>query len=235
MELSRGQLGKLKISLPPVEEQRRIAEILDTIDETIQATERVIAKRSALQTGVVDSFMNSPGEDWSLCKLMDACVLQRGFDITKAAQRPGPHPVVSSGGVSSFHDEWKVEGPGVVTGRKGLLGKVYFVDRDFWPHDTSLYVKDFRGNEPEFISLLLRYLRLERFDAASAVPTLNRNFIHPLPVRLPQVSGQRRLIALTRAAETQIETENIALRKLLKLRNGLAVDLLSGRVRTVAS
>jgi type I restriction enzyme, S subunit len=218
-----------------LEEQRRIAEILDTIDETIQATERVIAKLQAKQAGIVDSFLNSPSENWSSGTLFDACILQRGFDITKAQQRSGPYPVVSSGGIASFHDEWKVKGPGVVTGRKGALGKVYFVNGNFWPHDTSLYVKDFRGNDPEFVALLLRSLRLDRFDAASAVPTLNRNFVHPLPVKVPPLSEQRRLITLYTSANHRVGLETEGLAKHRKLRAGLATDLLSGRVRTVAS
>ena len=80
--------------------------------------------------------------------------LQRGFDITKKQQRFGNVPVVSSGGISSFHDEAMVKGPGVVLGRKGSLGTVFYINEDFWPHDTSLWVKDFKNNNSRFVYLV---------------------------------------------------------------------------------
>ncbi len=78
-------------------------------------------------------------------------ILQRGFDITKKQQKPGDIPVVSSGGILSYHNEAKVKGPGVVLGRKGTLGTVFFIEEDYWPHDTSLWVKDFKDNNPRFV------------------------------------------------------------------------------------
>jgi len=80
-------------------------------------------------------------------------MLQRGFDITKHAQNEGGVPVVSSVH-QSFHDKAMVKAPGVVIGRKGTLGKVFYLDIDFWPHDTTLWVKEFKGNEPRFVLFL---------------------------------------------------------------------------------
>ncbi len=96
--------------------------------------------------------------EWQDCTLGDICTLQRGFDITKNDQDSGPYPVVSSSGIKSFHREWKVKSPGVVIGRKGTLGTVFYLDMDFWPHDTSLWVKDFKGNHPRFIYYFLKNL-----------------------------------------------------------------------------
>lgn len=126
--------------------------------------------------------------------------LQRGFDITKKDQRTGTIPVVSSGGVKSFHDEVKVAGPGVVVGRKGSIGSVHFVEEDFWPHDTTLYVKDFKGNDPRLVSYLMRGLKLAELDTGSANPSLNRNLVHPMGIRWPAGMDQndiaRRLYAV---------------------------------------
>ena len=137
--------------------------------------------------------------------LGDVLTLQRGFDITKKQQVPGPVPVVSSSGIGSFHNEHKVPGPGVVIGRKGSLGTVYYLDEPFWPHDTTLWVKDFKGNDPRFCSLLLKTLRLEQFDAGSSNPTLNRNHVHKLSVRCPDLATQRRIAAVTAAFDELIE------------------------------
>src|SRR5215467_14023117 len=93
---------------------------------------------------------------WRDCKLGDVLTLQRGFDLPMSARRKGPVPVVSSSGVTGCHDQAKVQGPGVVIGRYGTLGEVHFITEDFWPLNTSLYVKDFKGNYPRYCAYLLR-------------------------------------------------------------------------------
>ncbi len=118
-------------------------------------------------------------------------MLQRGFDITKDQQKAGSIPVVSSGGIKSFHNVAMVTGPGVVIGRKGTLGKVFYLDGDFWPHDTTLWVKTFKGNNPKFVYHFLRTLDAVSLDSGAANPALNRNQVHPLPIRWPSISLQR--------------------------------------------
>lgn len=90
-------------------------------------------------------------EGWGVIRLGRCLELQRGVDITKDEQSDGSVPVVSSGGISSFHDKSIGEKPGVILGRKGTVGSVYYVDSDYWPHDTTLYVKNFRYNLPRYI------------------------------------------------------------------------------------
>jgi type I restriction enzyme S subunit len=115
---------------------------------------------------------------------------QRGFDITVAEQSEGEYPVISSSGISSYHSEARVKGPGVVIGRKGTLGGVYFIESDFWPHDTTLWVKDFKGNDPKFVYYQLRIIDFLRFNVGNANPTLNRNHIRDIPILLPDVDVQ---------------------------------------------
>ena len=100
-------------------------------------------------------------ESWRDCDIADLCVLQRGFDLTEATREPGTIPVYSSSGLSYFHNEAKVLPPSVITGRKGLLGKVFLVEEPCWPHDTTLWVKDFKGNDPRFVAVFLSQFRLE--------------------------------------------------------------------------
>ncbi len=123
---------------------------------------------------------------WKMTTIGDVLTLQRGIDITRAQQRPGPIPVVSSGGVGSYHDTPAAKGPGVVIGRKGTLGKTFYMPEDYWPHDTTLWVKDFKGSHPRFIYYFFVNLDVMGLDVGSANPTLNRNHVHPLPVRWPE-------------------------------------------------
>lgn len=130
---------------------------------------------------------------------------QRGFDITKAEQTIGSVPIVSSSGVSSYHNKAKVKAPGLVIGRKGTLGTVHFLSKDFWPHDTTLWVKDFKGNEPRFLFYFLKTLHLEVFDTGSSNPTLNRNHLHKIKVKVPQLSSQKKIAYILSAYDDLIE------------------------------
>jgi len=129
---------------------------------------------------------------WQATTIGEQLFLQRGFDITKAEQREGTIPVISSSGVKSFHCASKVSGPGVVLGRKGVVGSVFYVHEDYWPHDTTLYVKDFKGNNPRFVYYFFQWLspQLSNMDVGSANPTLNRNHVHPIAIHWPSVKEQ---------------------------------------------
>ena len=94
---------------------------------------------------------------WIYTTIGEQATLQRGIDITKAEQRPGNVPVISSAGTSSSHDTIAVKGPGVILGRKGVVGSVYYITRDYWPHDTTLWVKNFHGNNPRFVYYFFKF------------------------------------------------------------------------------
>ncbi|MFD3166339.1 restriction endonuclease subunit S [Herpetosiphon sp. NSE202] len=138
--------------------------------------------------------------------LGDIVTFQRGFDITKAEQVPGAIPIISSSGITSFHNESKVTAPGIIIGRKGTLGTVHYTNDNYWPHDTTLWVKDFKGNFPKFIYYFLKTLHLENFDTGSSNPTLNRNHIHKIRVYFPKsIEIQRKIAAMLAAYDELIE------------------------------
>lgn len=136
--------------------------------------------------------------------LGDLLTFQRGYDITKAEQTDGDIPIVSSSGVSSFHNESKAAAPGVVIGRKGTLGTVHYLDGPYWPHDTTLWIKDFKGSHPRFLSYFLSTLRLETFDTGASNPTLNRNHLHKIRVIAPDPKQQERIAAVLAAYDDLI-------------------------------
>ena len=121
---------------------------------------------------------------WRETTLGEVIELKRGYDLPKRQRVPGPVPLVSSSGISDHHTEAKVKGPGVVTGRYGTLGQVYYIQDDFWPLNTTLYVRDFKGNDPRFISYFLQGLDFFAYSDKAAVPGLNRNHL-PHGARAP--------------------------------------------------
>jgi type I restriction enzyme S subunit len=145
--------------------------------------------------------------DWTETTIGAQATLQRGFDITKAEQHPGKVSVISSSGVSSYHDTPMVKGPGVVLGRKGVLGSVFYVTEDYWPHDTTLWVKDFHSNDPRFVYYFFRKWSQDflRMDVGSANPTLNRNHVHPIKVWWPPKPQQDGIAAILGAFDDKIE------------------------------
>ncbi len=147
------------------------------------------------------------------CLLGDAITLKRGYDLPHQMRQEGDIPIVSSAGITGTHAECKVRGPGVVTGRYGTLGEIHYVASDFWPLNTTLYVQDFKGNDPRFVSYLLQTLDFGSRSGAAAVPGVNRNDLHRLPVVLPDVEEQRRIASILSAYDDLIEnnTRRIAI------------------------
>ena len=133
---------------------------------------------------------------WQTKKLVDVATLQRGFDLPTQDRSSGDVPLVTSSGISDSVSKSAVHGPGVATGRSGSIGNVFFIEEDFWPLNTVLYVKDFHGNEPRFVFHLLKNFDLKRFATGAGVPTLNRNFVHDELVNVPPLADQQRIVGL---------------------------------------
>lgn len=141
-------------------------------------------------------------------KIGDIVTFQRGFDITHAQRKEGSIPIVSSSGITGYHNEYKVDRAGVIIGRKGTLGTVHYIDQPHWPHDTTLWVKDFQSNDPKFIYYFLKLLGLENFDVGAANPTLNRNHVHKITVKIPNPLVQNKIAAILTTYDDLIEANN---------------------------
>lgn len=168
---------------------------------------------------------------WREGHVQDFLILQRGFDLTQKESIEGEVPVYSSSGIAYYHNEAKVKGPGIVTGRKGSVGPVYMIEGDFWPHDTTLWVKDFKGNDVKYIEYFLKFLRLERFDEASSVPTLNRNNVHDVKCVFPPFSEQIRIAKILSVWDKAITTIEQLLANSQQQKKALMQKLLTGKVR----
>ena len=129
--------------------------------------------------------------DWRIGKLGDFIELKRGYDLPQAKRIVGSVPLVSSSGISDSHAEAMVKGPGVVTGRYGTIGQVFYVPDDFWPLNTTLYVRDFKGNDPKFISYFLKTVDFFAYSDKAAVPGVNRNHLHEASAVVPPLQGQK--------------------------------------------
>jgi type I restriction enzyme S subunit len=198
------ELRGVQVAVPGLAVQRAIADYLDTetarIDALIAKKQRMIellearwgAKRNeAILRGVDPISGRGPlPASWDCPQLGVIVELQRGHDLPFEARREGSVPIVSSGGVTGYHDKPACAGPAVVTGRYGTVGEVYFMEEPCWPLNTTLYVKDFRGNNARWIAFALESIPLEAESEKSAVGGINRNVIGKLRVPRPPVSEQ---------------------------------------------
>lgn len=198
IEIDNDQLAATPILLPSPDEQRRIADFLDDrisrIDHVITARgtqgnllDQLLLERmrSAVagslklekergRTGAL-AWIDRISEEALVLPLARVLTLQRGVDLTEDRRRPGSVPVVTTAGVVGTHDTAIESGPGVVVGRYGSVGNVHWVDGPYWPHNTTLYVKDTRGNNLRWLYYLLRTFPYSAMQARAAIPGVNRN------------------------------------------------------------
>lgn len=201
--LNKSAFSDLRIQIPPLPAQRKIAAVLSAYDDLIENNSRRIALLEAMahllyrewfvefrypgheSVPLVESELGPVPEGWEVGRLDDALMLQRGFDLPRKKRRDGSVPVYASTGIIDTHNKAKVKAPGVVTGRSGSLGTVIYADEDFWPLNTALWVREFRRATPIYAFFLLDSSHLEKYNSGASVPTLNRNDVHGLPVVLP--------------------------------------------------
>jgi type I restriction enzyme S subunit len=139
-------------------------------------------------------FKEFSGE-WEEKKTIDIAPLQRGFDLPISQIQKGKYPVVFSNGILKTHFEYKAKAPGIVTGRSGTIGKVTYVTKDYWSHNTALWVTDFKENDSKFIYYFYLNFNLQRYATGSGVPTLNRNDVHVVKKYIPTSNQEQEKIA----------------------------------------
>jgi type I restriction enzyme S subunit len=204
--LSATLIKNFSIPAPPLPIQRRIASILGAYDDLIEVNRRRIAVLEEMARRLFDEWFvhfRFPGheghpmvetdqgripEGWCWAPLEDFLVLQRGFDLPSQDREAGEVPLVSASGISGTHSVARIQAPGIVTGRSGTIGGVFFIHDDFWPLNTTLYVKEFKRASPTFALHLLRNLDLKSRAVGAAVPTLNRNHVHGLLLPCPPMA-----------------------------------------------
>ena len=245
---------KQRLPKPEFIEQQKISAILSSIDDSIKTTRTSIAKLDRLKKSLMQNLLTGKmkpdgswrnedefnldeklgkyPKEWAFGRVKEFFILQRGHDLTDIEAKEGKYPVVKSNGISINHFEFKAKAPGVVTGRSGTIGNVFYIDKDFWPHNTTLYVKDFCGNIPRYVYYLLIFMRLDIYLAGTGVPTLNRNDIHRLRCSFPKTTDvQQEIVSILDEAVNNIDIKKTKVTKLEKLKKSLMQKLLTGQVR----
>ena len=161
-------------------------------------------------------------DGWQKKRLGGVCELQRGFDLPSRLRIEGTIPIVSSSGVSGYHNEAKVKAPGIVTGRYGTIGNIFYMEENFWPLNTALWVTNFHGNSCRYIYYLLNKFNFKKFSDKTGVPGVNRNDLHSVKVLLPPLPEQNRIAEILETWDRAIAAKEALITASEAQKKGLA-------------
>ncbi len=228
-------LAMQKFPLPPLDRQKEILEVLEKVEEGVvkifdALNVGAIVKR-IMQYRFTTFGLSNNGDKpahWKKSKFINLATLQRGFDLPEQNRIDGNYPIFASANIVGCHNEYMVEAPGVLTGRSGTIGQVTYTDEKFWPLNTTLYVKDFHGNDAKYVKYFIEAFHVERFATGTGVPTLNRNIVHNEKVSIPSVNEQKRIVKILSNADEMINSITRRKNNYLKLRSNVVLHLFGG-------
>ena len=227
--ISGRQIQDFEFALPPLRDQRAIGDLLGALDDKIAANGAAAVTAFALADA---RYVQLVAGAAAISPVGDLIDLRYGKALPAAERMAGEFPVFGSGGLAGFHDTPLVEGPGVIVGRKGTVGAVYWSERGFFPIDTTFYVSVRGAGLPmEFAFYLLRHLGLERMNFDSAVPGLNRANVLALAARVPGEPALRRFHEDVRPLFLLRERLSAESAALARLRDTLLPGLMAGEIR----
>jgi len=188
------------------------------------------ATASLFPEKLVESELGLIPEGWEPKQLKDILELAYGKALKKTDRVEGDVPVYGSGGLTGYHNQSLVEGPGIIVGRKGTVGSVYWEPKAFYPIDTVFYVKPKAGYSLNYCYLTLKNLGLKNMNTDAAVPGLNRNNAYRLEVVTPSHNVLNKFESIMHSFQSKIDGNNAESSSLETLRDTLLPKLLSGEV-----
>jgi type I restriction enzyme, S subunit len=239
--------NKIKIQILPKSEQLNIETTLDTFDDMIENYELQINKYKKLRQSLLNDLMTKGinhskfkqfnykkiPSDWRIGKFKNFITLQRGFDLPKHKRIDGDVPIFGSNGIVGFHNKFTNNNFGVVTGRSGSIGKIYFIEKPHWCLNTTLFVKNFHKNYERFVYYYLLFFNLKRYSSGTGVPTLNRNDVHAEEICFPEINEQieisKILSSIDEIIQNRIEKKN----KIKNLKFSIMSALIKKNIRII--
>jgi len=244
--IKKSMFEKFPITLPPLPEQQKIAEILSTVDEAIEKVDQAIEKIERLKKGLMqelltkgighkefkDTEIGKIPREWEVSKLCERLSLEYGKGLTEIQRLEGKYPVLGSNGIVGYHNDFLIKGPGIIVGRKGTIGAINWSNDNFWPIDTTYYVKlRDRRTDLRWLYYKLISLNLSKLNMATGTPGLNRDLAYSKVLSIPAHSEQHKIVEILDTVVSRLDLCNDKKQKLGKIKKGLMNDLLTGKRR----
>lgn len=231
--ISKHALAKTLVAAPKaLPEQQAIAQYFTHLDTLITTSASRLASLKQMKAASLQAMFPQEGEtmpkirfkgfvdNWKEKKIEEVAPLQRGFDLPTHSICSGNIPIVYSNGIQKYHNVGICEAPGLITGRSGTIGKFTYVKSGkYWPHNTSLWVTDFKKNYPLFVFYLYQTISIEKYATGSGVPTLNRNDVHKIKVSIPSFDEQQAIASYFTSLDKQITLQTQRLEKLKQIKS----------------
>jgi type I restriction enzyme S subunit len=240
-KLMNGVMSKIRIPFPSIPEQQKIAACLCSLDELISAHAQKLATLKAHKQGLMQQLFPVEGEtipklrftefqyapEWEEKSLGEVITLEYGSSLSEQNRKGGTIPVIGSNGVVGYHDQYMVEGPAIVIGRKGSAGQVNWIISDCYPIDTAFYVKN--KSPDDFLLPFLRFIleksNLVRLKDNGAVPGLNRNEVYSIKSSFPNPQEQQKIADCLSSLNDLISAQTQKLNALKAHKKGLMQQL----------
>jgi type I restriction enzyme S subunit len=244
--ITRLTFDNIDVQIPvDLKEQSRIASILSALDDKIELNLQMNKTLEAIAQAIFKEWFldfRFPGFDgvlvdglpkgWRKGYLSDILDLQYGKALKSEDRRQGNYPVIGSSGIVGLHDTFYVRGPGIVIGRKGTIGKVIWIDQNFFPIDTTFFIKDLLGTSSLYYHyFLLQAQSFQKISSDSAVPGLNKNEALRNNVIVPQVEIVNRYNEIAKSLFEKMNLINIENNSLTQLRDILLPKLMTGKIK----
>ncbi|RLI99118.1 MAG: restriction endonuclease subunit S [Candidatus Aenigmatarchaeota archaeon] len=241
-------LVNYEVPIPPLSEQKKIAEILGSLDDKIELNYEMNKTLETIAQAIFKHWFIDFGpfqddlvyneeldkeipEGWEVAELGEILSLEYGKGLPKRERKPGNIPVYGSSGIVGWHNKALVKGPGIIVGRKGTAGSVIWSHTDFFPIDTTFYAVPRRINSMVFLYFELKRQNLPKLVADSAVPGLNRNIAYMNKTIIPPESLVKRFDDLATPLFKMMHVNSQEIRVLEQIRDSLLPKLLSGEIR----
>jgi len=245
--VNKSEFSAYKIPLPPLPEQKKIAEILSAWDRAIEQVGKLIGAKQRFKKGLMQQLLTGRmrfpefgepvkekgklPEGWREVRLGELCKITYGKDWKDVACSESAYPVYGTGGVIGYASSPLYSGPSILLGRKGTIDNPVYINGPFWAVDTTFYTEIKKEMDPKFIFFLFCCIHWRRYNEASGVPSLSRSTIEKIKLAIPSQPEQTRIAAVLSSCDREIELLRRKETVLREQKNGLMQKLLTGEVR----
>ena len=235
----RDMIAEMMIPLPPLEEQKRIAEALSNVDGMISSLEKLIAKKKAIKQGAMQELLTGkkrlPGfvGEWRKCKLKDVLTVEHGQSQHAIEDVNGKYPILATGGIIGRANSYLYDQPSVLIGRKGTIDKPQYMETPFWTIDTLFYTKISTNYHAKYIFYVFCLIDWLDYNEASGVPSLSASVIENIDVIIPELREQVAIASILCDIDNEIESLEQKLEKTHQIKQGMMQQLLTGKIRLI--
>ncbi len=222
---------EMPINLPCEQEQDKIASFLSALERKIEKQAALVDNLKKYKRGLIQAVFNQKirltksEENWQIYRIGDLLKICHGKDYKDISSQQKTYPVLGTGGVIDYVDEYICNWPCVLIGRKGTINKPQYMETPFWSVDTLFYSKPNKNQHPKFQFYLFQTINWQKYNEASGVPSLSSSTIEGIKVNVPNYETQAEISNIFSFIDCRIESTEKSLNNLLLLKKALLQQL----------